>query len=262
MLLQPFAAALIVYHRLSWPVLPALASVVLVFLVREPLIVLARQKWVWRGGERPETAIARRYVLVELALLVACGGLLGIAWPIWILAAMGGAAGALTVLAVGMTVRNRQRAVWLQALSAAGLSSSALAACLAISGTIPVWGWWIWALHAGHFLGGILVVHARLEARKTLRKPGAGHTESFLGMRRDAAMVQAGMAVVAPALLASGMRLYGVALAGSAAFHLWDLYSLHTEQAVSLPMKNVGKRALAASIVFTLLVIAGALAMD
>ncbi len=205
-----------------------------------------------RGGA------ARRYLTVELLLLAACGGLLWIAWPLWLLVAMGGAAGALTLVAVWMTVRNRQRAVWLQALRAAGLSSSALAACLAISRSIPGWGWWIWGLHAAYFLASILVVHARLEARKTLRKGASQLTPEFLVMRREAVFVQAGMATGAVALLAGGLYFYGAALAGSAAFHLVDLYNLSSERAIALPMKSLGKRALAASIVFTLLVIVGA----
>jgi hypothetical protein len=258
MLLQPFIAALLVYHSLTWQVAPALVAVVLVFLLRDPLTVLARQKWVWRG-ERPETAAARRYLAVELILLALCGGMLAIVWPLWILAVLGGAAGALTILAVYMTVHNRQRAVWLQALSAAGLSSSALAACLAISPAVPAWGWWIWALHAAHFLGGILVVHVRLDARIALRKPGAELTSGFLRMRRDATLVQVSFAIAAVGLLARGFWFYGAALAGSSAFHLADLFNLHTAHALSLPMKSVGKRALTASIVFTLLVVAGSL---
>jgi len=258
MLLQPFIATLLVYHRLTWQALPALAAVVLVFLARDPLTVLARQKWVWRG-ERPETGEARRYLAVELIFLALCGGMLLTAWSLRILAALGGAAGALTILAVYMTVRNRQRAVWLQALSAAGLSSSALAACLAVSPAVPAWGWWIWGLHAAHFLGGILVVHVRLEARIGLRKPGSQPTKKFLRMRREAALVQVGFAMIAVALLARGLLFYGGALAGSAVFHLVDLYRLHTLQALSLPMKTVGKRALMASIVFMLLVVAGSL---
>src|SRR5581483_11660514 len=75
MLLQPFVAALLVYHRVSWAVRPALAAVVLVFLIRDPPTILARQKWVWRG-ERPESAVARRYLAVEFLLLAMSGGLL------------------------------------------------------------------------------------------------------------------------------------------------------------------------------------------
>ena len=256
MLIQPFVGALIVLHRLAWPVLPALAAVVLVFLVRDPLIVLARQRWVWRD-KRPESALALRYLAVEVALLALAGGALALVWPLWILAVLAGAAGALTLLAVYMTVRNRQRAVWLQALSAAGLSSSALAACLAISRTVPVWGWWMWGLHAAHFLGGILVVHARLEARIAAKKATPVLTEAFQRMRNEATSVQALLVFGAVALAATGRFFYAAALAGSGAFHLMDLYSLHTERALAMPLKTVGKRALTVSIVFTLLIVAG-----
>jgi len=260
MLLQPFIAALLVYHTFTWQVLPALAAVVLVFLVRDPLTVLARQRWVWRA-ERPESTAARKYIGVELSLLALCAGLLLSSWPLWILALMGGAAGALTALAVYMTVRNRQRTIWLQALSAAGLSSSALAGCLAISVMIPAWGWWIWALHSAHYLGGILVVHARLESRIMLRKGGGALSDAFIRMRREAVLVQVAFALAALCLVSRGFLVYGAALAASAAVHLADLYRLHSAAALALPMKTVGKRALTVSIVFTLLVVAGALRM-
>lgn len=258
MLLQPFIAAVIVDRAFTWQLLPALAAVVLIFLIRDPLVIMARQRWVWRD-QRPETGVACRYFAVELALLGLCGALLLTIWPFWILAALGGAAAALTILAVSMTVRNRQRAVWLQALSAAGLSSSALAACLALSGSIPVWGWWVWALHAAHFFAGIVVVHVRLEARVALRKPGAPMTGALSRMRWQAALLQTVFAAAAIGLLIFRLYFYGAALAGSAVFHLIDLYGVHTRRALSLPMKSVGKRALAASIVFTLLVVAGSL---
>jgi len=256
MLLQPFAGALIVLHKLAWPVLPALAAVVLVFLLRDPLTLLARQRWVWRD-KRPESAVALRYLVVEVVLLALAGGALLLVWPLGILAVLAGAAGALTVLAVYMTVRNRQRAVWLQALSAAGLSSSALAACLAIARTIPVWGWWMWGLHAAHFLGGILVVHARLEARIAARKATPVLTEAFQRMRNQATSVEALLVFAAIAPAATLRFFYAAALALSGAFHLMDLYNLHTERALAMPLKTAGKRALTVSIVFGLLIVAG-----
>jgi len=253
LLLQPFLAALIVLHKFAWPMLPALAAVVLVFLVRDPLTVLARQEWVWRD-RRLESALALRYLTVEIALLALAGVALALVWPLWILAVLAGAAAALTLLAVYMTVRNRQR---LQALSAAGLSSSALAACLAVLRTVPVWGWWMWGLHAAHFLGGILVVHTRLEARIAAKKSTPVLTEAFQRMRNEATAVQAVLVFGAVALAATGRLFYAAALAGSGAFHLMDLYNLHTERALAMPLRSVGKRALTVSIAFSLLIVAG-----
>src|SRR5262249_46582425 len=111
----------------------------------------------------------KRYLLAELLLLAVVSAFLMATWPVALVVALGAGGALLTALAVYMTVKNRQRSIGLQALSAAGLSSSSIAACLAVNGTVPPWAWWFWALHSGYFLAGILVVHARLEARKTRR---------------------------------------------------------------------------------------------
>jgi len=256
MLLQPFLGALIVLHRFAWAMIPALAAVVLVFLVREPWIVLARQRWVWRDA-RPETAEAKRYLAVELPLLGVAGGLLLVVWPWWIVAALGFSAALLTALAVATTVRNRRRAIWFQALSAAGLASSALAACLGVSGAVPAWGWWFWGLHAAHFLAAIVVVHARLEGRIAVRKAGPAATEMFHKQRRAAAAVQLTWAAASAVVFWTGQPLYGIAAALSAGVHLTQLSAMTPSRAAATSMNTVGLRALGLSIVFTLLVIAG-----
>ena len=259
MLLEPFLGALVVLRRLNWAVLPALATVILVFMIREPLIVLARQRWVWRG-QRPETAVARRYVLIELPLLALAGfALLWTAWPWQVLVVLGGCASALTGLAVLLTIRSRQRALWFQALSAAGLGSSGLAVCLAIAGGVPEWGWWLWGLLSAYFLAAILVVHARLEARIAMKKSSGALTPEFVAMRRQAAWIQAAMAAAGVALFVTGRPWYGTAMLLAAALHVRDLYTMHTPRALALPMTRVGIRAMVASIVFTALIIAGSM---
>ena len=254
MVLQPFLGALIALRAISWPVLPALAGVLLVFVLREPLVVLARQRWVWRDPH-PETRDARKTVLAEFALLAGAAVALAFAWPLAWLAALGAAAAILTALAVHVTIRNRQRAVWFQALSAAGLSGSCLAATLAGTGSIPGWCWWWWALHAVHFLTGILVVHVRLDARIQARRGAPPDFHS----RRDALIAQSLAAAGALALLATGRYFYGAALAISSLVHFRDLAIAHHPAAIATPMTRVGLRALALSIVFTALLIAAVL---
>jgi hypothetical protein len=255
MLLQPFLGALMVERRLSWAVAPALAAVVLVFLVREPLTVLARQRWVWRNRHL-ESDVARRYLWVEFALLAAAGVALLAVWPLPMMAMLGGGAAVLTVLAVYMTVKNRQRSLWLQALSAAGLSASGLAACLAVEPSIPRWAWWFWALHGAHFLGTILVVHARLEARIAARKPESADAAAFLALRREAALLS-GALVLAAVSIAARHPWYAAALLVSEAAHLYDLGIMSTPEALATPMMTVGKRALAVSLAFTVLAVLG-----
>ena len=61
MLLQPFAAAAVVAAEWTPALGAALGAMLAVFLAREPLLVLARQRWVWREP-RPETEIGRAHV--------------------------------------------------------------------------------------------------------------------------------------------------------------------------------------------------------
>ena len=255
MLLQPFVGALLALRSLSWTVVPALACVLLVFLIREPLIVLARQRWTWREPH-PETRQAMRRVLIELAGLLAAAALLTRAWPLWMIATFGAVATLFTALAVYITIHNRQREVWFQALSAAGLSGTCLAACLAITDRVPDWCWWWWLLHALHFLTGILVVHVRLHARIDARRSPNTLTEPFLEMRSQARRIQTGVAIAGLGLVAFGQYFYAAAMLFSAAVHFRDLASAHKPSEVALPMTTVGKRALAVSIVFTVLLIA------
>jgi hypothetical protein len=252
MVLQPFLGAWLALLEFSWSVIPALACVLLVFLVREPLLVLARQRWIWRE-RHPETRKAQTTALIELALLALSAGALLWAWPLAWLIALGLAAALLTGLAIYVTIHNRQRAVWFQTLSAAGLSGSCLAACLSITGGIPEWCWWWWALHAAHFLTGILVVHVRLDARIQARRGAPAAT----GGRREAVVVQGLVALAAAALLLDGRILYGSLLALSAAVHFRGLATAHTPAAIATPMTRVGLRALAVSIVFTLILVSG-----
>jgi len=172
---------------------------------------------------------------------------------------LGAGAAALTALAVYMTVKNRQRSLWLQALSAAGLSSSGVATCLAVTGTIPAWAWWWCGLHCAHFLASILVVHARLEARIAARKGAEVLTAGFLALRRQAVAVEIILISTAVWLLISGQIFYAAALLLSEGMHAYDLARLHTASAIAMPMTRVGLRALAVSIAFTGLAIAGAL---
>ena len=256
MLLQPFVAALIALHAVSWTVIPALACAILMFLVRGPLTTLARQRWVWRD-QRPETVTARHRLTLQMILLTPAGLWLAMIWPWWIVAAMGGAAALLTALAVWVTIRNRQRAIWFQALSAAGLAGSCVAACLAVTGRVPAWCWWWWGLHAVHFLAGILVVHVRLQARIDSRKSPGALAPAYREARREAVIVQSVIVAGSAVLIGLGLWWYAAAVLFSASVHWWELARAHRPESLSTPMNKVGQRALAVSVVFAVLLIFG-----
>lgn len=120
----------------------ALAAVVYAFAAQDPLVLLARPRWVWKQ-RRPETPTAVRWIFTELVVIAACGFALLTTGP-WAkyLLLFGGAA-AFSGLAVWVNVRNLQRSRGFQVASAVALTSTALTAGLAATGSIPRWCWWL-----------------------------------------------------------------------------------------------------------------------
>jgi len=169
MLLTPFLAAAILLREVNWPELVAFLAIACALAVKDPLVVVARQRWVWKQ-EHAETKPAIRSAALQSLLLAACGATLILVrgWHSFIWLFLG--AGAFTILAVTVNVRNRQRSEWFQVASAVALTSTSLVACLAAKGAVPGWCWMLWLLCALQAAAGIFVVHSRLDARIAARK--------------------------------------------------------------------------------------------
>jgi hypothetical protein len=140
--------------------------------------------------------------------------------------------------------------VWLQLASALGLTGSSVAAAMAATGTIPPWCWWLWGLSAAHAAAGILVVHARLDARIATKQKQAAPG------RNPAYLAQALLGALIPVALVKSPWL-GAALLISAAEHLWTLARLDRPQVAQTPLRTVGLRALALSVGYSALLITG-----
>lgn len=246
MWLAPFLAAAILTKFSSWLLVPALCAAFLAFIVRQPLIVLARQRWVWRDT-KPETDSARRALVLEAVLLVVCSLVLFGQLPAVPLLAMGGMAVSMTAAAVWMTLKNRQRSVPLQAASAAGLSATALLACLAGSGRIHDWAWWLWLFQTLHSLGGIFAVHARLDALAALKQPAAAGRQAQASFYQAAALIA--LQALAAALL-SGLDRGALSVPPlfSCVTGALELFRIKRRQLLREPLRLVGVRALAFSI--------------
>jgi len=249
MLLTPFGSAAILLRRVDWAEAAALLAVVLVFAARDPLVVLLRQRLVWKQ-EHAETREAKRWLAAELILLAACGGVLAWEGPLLPFAVLGIGAAAFTLLAVWMNVRNRQRSEWFQVASAAGLSASSLAACLAVQKAIPPWGWLLWLLCTLQSVAGIFVVHARLDARMALRG-GRGATAP----PKAAWLAVAALAVAALAFLK--LPWIAAALLSAAAGYGWELRRQRTPEGLQMRLQRVGQQLLALSVSYAVLAIVG-----
>jgi hypothetical protein len=249
MLLQPFAAAAILARQWGFEIAAGLIAVLLVFFLREPLLVLARQRWLWRDPH-PESAIARRCLLWQVPALGLLGYVLLARLPAAPVLALGGTAGLLTVVAVWAALRNRQRAIWLQVVGAFALSTTSLLAALTAVGTIPPWSVRLWLLLSLHSAAAIFVVHARLAARlsaKTGAPPEAAAKKAIAVQLIQLAFAAAVAILAIPAL--------AIPIVASAVLLLIEAVRLRRPDALNEPLRRVGFRMLAIAILHTVVTI-------
>jgi len=252
MLLTPFFAAAILLKRVYWPELVALLAIACAFAIKDPLVVLARQRLVWKQ-EHAETKAAKRTVLIESLLLAACGAVLIAVsgWQPFLLLCLAG--GAFTILAVALTVRNRQRSEWFQVASAVALSATSLIACIAAVGRVPAWCWLLWLLCSLQAAAGIFVVHARLDARIAARTGQADTSPN----RRAALVCQIILILAGVAFTILARRWIAGALILAAIFYGVELRRQKYTESLRTPLRRVGLEALGLSVAYALLLIAG-----
>jgi hypothetical protein len=252
MLALPFISAALLARQWRWSVPVAALAAVAAFLCKEPLIVLARQRFVWTQP-RSESRRARGTLIALTAILAGSGAVLAESWPRLLLLLFALGLLLFSALAVWTTLKNRQRSTVFQVISSTALTSSSLAACISATGGIESWCWWLWALSAANASAAILVVHSRMERRVALRKaPG-------MKLRLRAPAVAAQMLLLLGALVVAALgRLWiAAALLLSSGAHLWDLHQQRDVSLVKIPFRRVGVRALLLSVSFSMLVVAG-----
>lgn len=237
MLLLPFLATAALLHPAPVRLLAAFVLILSLFLVREPLIILARQWWIWRTPHEEARAAARA---VPILLAVASAS----AWAaiprhLWNLAAACGAASAaLMATSITLAIRNRQHSVAFQALGSVGLAASCLAAALA-AGDVPRWVWILWAASALHGISAIPIVHARIALRR----------------KQTPRLALAGLGVLATFVAAAAALPHplSAALAFSGLAHFGEWLALRSPAAAQARLTQLGLRLMATSILFTAL---------
>ena len=252
MLLTPIACTAMLARAWRWSELATLTAAFAALAAKDPLVVLFRQQFVWKQLH-PETRTAARWFVLWAALFCGSGLALLVSWPWKASVAMGAGLVAYSVLAVVVNVKNKQRSTLFQVASAAALTSSALACAISATGTVPAWCWWLWGLLALHATVGILVVHARLDARIALRSPAANAKQS----RQTALTALTLLACSAVAAAIARQTWIALALAIATAGFGYDLASQRGVEALQMPLMKVGRRALTLSLVFSVLVIVG-----
>jgi hypothetical protein len=111
----------------------------------------------------------------------------------------------------------------------------------------------LWLLLALQAIAGILVVHARLDARIALRTTAPAR-ENYRRAAQISLVVLVCAAVVAIVFHRSFIAL---ALMLAALGYAYDLHRQRNAEALQLPLKSVGQQALALSSLYAILLIIG-----
>ncbi|HEV2486596.1 MAG TPA: YwiC-like family protein [Terracidiphilus sp.] len=252
MLLTPIVCVAILSRTWRWSEVATLTAAFAALAAKDPMVVLARQRFVWKQWH-PETAVAVRWFAGWLIILILSGLVLLAVWPFKALVAMGLGVAVFSVLAIGVNVKNRQRSTLFQIASAAALTSSSLATSLSATGGIAPWCWWLWLLLALQATAGILVVHARLDARIALRST-APAGENFRRAAEISLVVLACAAVMSAVL---GRGWIALALMVAVVGYSYDLHAQQDAAKLQLSLMKVGRRALALSSLYSVLLIIG-----
>ena len=252
MLLTPIFSVAILARTWHWSELAVLAAAFAAMSAKDPAVLMMRQRFVWKRTS-PESPSAAAWLLAWSAVLIASVWILFASWPHQHFLAMGAGIAVFGCVAILVNLKNRQRSTLFQIASAAALTSTSLATCISATGSIAPWCWWFWALIAMQASAGILVVHARLDARIGLRKAAASS-----GQFRRAAQAFLGLLLCA-AVTALILRHAWIALALALAVvgYGYDLRRQKKSDSLQMPLKTVGLQALTLSTLYSALLIAG-----
>ena len=256
MLLTPIVCAAILAREWRWPELATLTAAFAALAAKDPMVVLARQRFV--GKQRhPETAAAARWLAGWSVILVASGLVLLTAWPLKAIVAMGVGVGVFSALAVAVNMKNLQRSTLFQIASAAALTSTSLATSLSATGVIAPWCWWLWLLLALQSTTGILVVHARLDARIAARVASRTTAPARGDFRRAAQISLIVLICSAVSAIVLRRRFVALALLVAVVDYWYDLRRQRSTAAIQILLTKVGQRALALASLFASLLILG-----
>ena len=252
MLFTPIVCAAILSRSWRWSELATLTAAFAALAAKDPMVTLARQRFVWKQWH-DETSAAIRWLSGWMILLAISGIVLLFAWPFTATVSLGLGVGVFSALAIAINVKNRQRSTLFQIVSALALTSSSLAISLSATGTIAPWCWALWLLLALQATAGILVVHARLDARIALRST-AHARENY---RRAAQISFVVLLAAAAGAIVLHHSIIALALVIAAIGYAYDLRRQRNLQALQLPLKSVGQQALALSSLYAILLIIG-----
>jgi hypothetical protein len=252
MLLTPIFSVAILARAWHWSELAVVGAAFAALSAKDPAVLLLRQRLVWKQ-RIAESSAASQWLLGWSGLLIASVLILLATWPLKAFLAMGSGIAIFGWVAIIVNLKNRQRSTLFQIASAAALTSTSLATCLSAIGSVAPWCWWFWALITIQASMGILVVHARLDARIALRK-ATSPSQQFRHAAQATLAVLLGAAVTA---IIVGRAWIALALVLAIVGYTYELIRQNDPVALQMPLKTVGQQALMLSTLYAALLIAG-----
>lgn len=252
MLLTPIFSVAILARAWHWSELAVLTAAFAALSAKDPAVLLMRQRFMWKQRS-PDAPAASRWLLGWSVVLIASLLILFATWPLIAFLGIGTGVAIFGCIAIIVNLKNRQRSTLFQIASAAALTSTSLATCISAIGSIPPAYWWFWALITLQASAGILVVHARLDARIALRKSASGNQQF-----RRAAQATLGLLLCA-AVTAMILRRAWIAVALALIFigYSYELIRQKDPTSLQMPLKTVGQQALILSTLYSALLVAG-----
>jgi hypothetical protein len=252
MLLTPIFGVAILARTWRWSELAVLTAAFAAMSAKDPAVLLVRQRFVWKQ-KNPDSSAASPWLFGWCAVLITSVSILLATLPLKAFVAMGAGIAVFGGVTIFVNLKNRQRSTLFQIASAVALTSTSLATCISATGCVAPWCWWFWSLIAMQASAGILVVHARLDARIALRKPAAA-SQQFC----HAAQAVLGLLLCASVTAITLRRPWiALALALAVVGYAYDLVRQKDSHSLQMPLKTVGEQALLLSILYSALLIAG-----
>lgn len=252
MLLTPIFSVAILARAWHWSELAVLTAAFSALAAKDPAVLLLRQRFAWKQRS-PEAPAAWRWLLGWGIILTMSLLVLLATWPLRALLGMGTGIAMFACVALVVNLKNHQRSTLFQIASAAALTSTSLATSISATGSIASWCWWFWALTTMQASAGILVVHARLDARIALRK-ATTHGQQFRRAAQATLTLLASAAVMAMILRHAWIAL---ALALAVVGYAYELIRQKDSLALQMPLKTIGQQALVLSTLYSTLLVAG-----